>query len=189
MKADTEWPLLLMTIPTLNTQRLTLRPFTLDDAPVVQRLAGDREVASTTFNVPHPYEEGAAEAWIGTHAADWKARSMLVLAVTVQGDDLIGAISLHLSFPHRRAELGYWIGVPYWNRGYATEAGRALLDYGFDELGLNRIDAHYIMRNPASGRVMEKLGMKPEGTLRQHMMKWDVLEDVALYAVLASERP
>ena len=59
----------------------------------------------------------------------------------------------------RRAELGYWIGVPWWNRGYATEAGRALLDFGFGTLGLHRIMAHHMMRNPASGRVMQKLGM------------------------------
>ena len=78
-----------MPIPTLTTKCLTLRPFTLDDGPVVQGLAGDRKVASTTFKVPHPYEDGVAEAWIETHAADWDARSILVLAVTAVGEGLV----------------------------------------------------------------------------------------------------
>ena len=177
-----------MSIPTLQTKRLLLRPFVLADAPTVQRLAGDREVASTTLNIPHPYEDGMAEAWIETHAPNWEAKKNLALAVTAEADELVGAVSLRLRLDHRRGELGYWIGVPYWNRGYATEAAGALVAYGFNELGLNRIEAQYITRNPASGRVMEKLGMKREGVRRQHILKWDKLDDLALYAVLASDR-
>lgn len=128
-----------------------------------------------------------AEAWIDTHAADWESRRLLTLAVTTAGDGLIGSASLKLSIEHRRAELGYWIGVPYWGLGYATEASAALLDYAFDQLHLNRVDAHYLARNPASGKVMQKLGMTNEGMLRQHIMKWDQLEDIELYGILAAE--
>jgi RimJ/RimL family protein N-acetyltransferase len=176
-------------LPTLRTARLVLRPFVLADAPVVQRLAGDENVASTTLNIPHPYEDGMAERWIEKQAPEWEARKSLALAVTTGDDGLVGAVSLALTPAHRRAELGYWIGVPFWNRGYATEASSALIAYGFEELGLNRVLARHITRNPASGRVMRKLGMRPEGVMREHIMKWDEPEDIAIYAILRSERP
>lgn len=178
-----------MSIPTLATDRLLLRPFTLADAPTVQHLAGERAIASTTFNIPYPYEDGMAEDWIGTHEPQWVARTFLTLAVTTEVDGLIGAVSLHLQDPHRRGELGYWVGVPYWGRGYATEAARALTEYGFEELGLNRVVARHLTRNPASGRVMQKLGMRFEGVSRQHVVKWDEAEDIATYAVLRGDRP
>ena len=178
-----------MPIPTLQTDRLLLRPFHLDDAPVVQRLAGVQEVASTTLNVPHPYEDGMAEAWIGSHEAAWDAHGHVALAMTSEDDGVVGTISLHITPKHRRGELGYWVGLPYWNRGYATEASAALLDLGFDVLGLNRIQAHHLTRNPASGRVMQKLGMEFEGIIRQLVLSRGEFEDVALYAILSSDRP
>lgn len=172
-------------IPTLTTARLVLRPFALSDAAEVQRLAGAREIADTTLHVPHPYPDGAAEAWIGGHAAAWAARDALTLAVTERpGGALVGAIGLILALPDRRAELGYWIGVPWWNRGYATEAGRAIMAHGFATLGLHRVMARHFARNPASGRVMQKLGMEREGVLRQHVLKWGAFEDLVVYAVL-----
>jgi [ribosomal protein S5]-alanine N-acetyltransferase len=173
--------------PTLRTGRLALRPFELTDAAVVQRLAGDREIADTTLTVPHPYRDGMAEAWIGTHRELWGKQDRAVFAVTSESDGVVGAIGLHLHLAHRRAELGYWIGRPFWNRGYATEAAQALIAYGFETLGLNRINASHLTRNPASGRVMTKAGMTLEGILRQHMVKWDIPEDVAEYAILRED--
>ncbi len=178
-----------MPIPTLQTAQLRLRPFTLDDAPVVQRLAGAPEVASTTLNIPHPYEDGMAEDWIRSHEAAWNAKQRVTLAMTSEGDGVVGAISLHLNPTHRRGELGYWVGLQYWNRGYATEASAALLGLGFDVLGLNRIQAQHITRNPASGRVLQKLGMELEGIRRQHFLTRGEFEDVAVYAILSSDRP
>ncbi len=175
-------------MPTLRTERLILQPFALSDAPTVQRLAGDREVATTTLTIPHPYDDGVAEAWIGKHREYWEEQKSLALAVTTSEEGLIGAISFALKLAHRRAEVGYWIGVPFWNRGFATEAARALIDFGFDQLGLNRVEAQYFVRNPASRRVLEKVGMKFEGIRREHMVKWDVAEDVGLCAILASDR-
>ncbi len=177
-----------MPIPTLQTAQLRLRPFTLDDAPVVQRLAGAPEVASTTLNIPHPYEDGMAEDWIRSHEAAWNAKQRVTLAMTSEGDGVVGAISLHLNSTHRRGELGYWVGLQYWNRGYATEASTALLDLGFDVLGLNRIQAQHITRNPASGRVLQKVGMELEGIRRQHFLTRGEFEDVAVYAILSSDR-
>ena len=139
-----------MTIPTIETPRLLMRPFTADDAPAVQSLAGHREVASTTLTIPHPYDDGVAEVWIEGHARQWEERKNLALAMTTESDGLVGTMSLALSMPHRRAELGYWVGVPYWGRGFATEAAAAMVAFGFDDLGLNRIEAMYLTRNPAS---------------------------------------
>jgi RimJ/RimL family protein N-acetyltransferase len=175
--------------PTLTTTRLLLRPFALEDGPRVRELAGERAVAEMTAAIPHPYPEGAAEQWIATHAPRYAEGAEVVFAITLQTDaTLLGAMGLIVSREHQKAELGYWIGAPYWNRGYATEAARAVLDFGFDRLGLHRIQASYLVRNPASGRVLQKIGMLPEGVRRHAMRKWGVFEDLAQCAILASDR-
>ncbi len=172
--------------PVLNTPRLALRPFTLAAAAAVQRLAGAPEVASTTLNVPYPYDDGMAEEWISTHAAQFREGGIITYAVTFMDQDLIiGAVSLSVTARHRRAELAYWMGLPYWNRGYTTEACAALVEYGFSVLALHRITATHFTRNPASGRVMQKLGMEHEGTLCQHFLKGDGFEGVEVYGLLA----
>lgn len=176
----------MTTQPILQTERLVLRPFTMANAPDVQRLAGERAVASTTLNIPHPYEDGVAEEWIATHAERFAEGSLACFAVTLREGDLIGAISLTLRPEHGHAALGYWIGKPYWGRGYCTEAARAVIRYGFEELGLHRIHASHLTRNPASGRVMQKVGMLHEGHLSEHVLKWGVYEDLELYGILHS---
>ena len=174
--------------PPLQTVRFLLRPFALSDAADVQRLAGAWEVADMTLNVPHPYEDGMAEQWIGGHTERFAAGSFVTYAITLQETGvLVGAAGLSLTPMHRQAELGYWLGVPYWNRGYMTEAVQALVGYGFTELGLNKITASHFARNPASGRVMQKLGMTQEGLLRQDVRKNDSFEDLVLYGLLAEE--
>ncbi|MBI4727675.1 GNAT family N-acetyltransferase [candidate division TA06 bacterium] len=175
-------------IPEITTSRLILRPFTLSDAPEVQKLAGRLEIADTTMNLPHPYPDGAAESWIGTHQKTWELGSGLTLAITLKDSgQVIGAIGLTINKDHNRAEMGYWVAVPHWGKGYCTEAARALLDYGFSGLKLNKIYATHLVRNPASGKVMQNIGMKYEGCLRQHVKKWDKFEDLAYYGVLKSE--
>lgn len=176
-------------LPTLATARLVLRPFQLSDATSVQRLAGAREVADTTLSIPHPYPDGAAVSWIATHEGAWTRHESATLAVTEAEAGLIGAISMRIELAQRRAELGYWIGLPFWGRGYATEAARAMIAWGFSHVGVERIYAHHMTRNPASGRVMAKAGMQHEGTLRRHFYRWGVAEDVALWGILAPPQP
>jgi len=174
--------------PTLETARLILRPFRTDDAGDVQRLAGDRDVAYNTMLVPHPYEDGEAERWIGTHLETYESGQGVTFAITRREDGaLLGSIGLTIFEKHRSGELGYWLGKPYWNNGYTTEASRAVLQYGFLLRNLHRIHAKHYARNPASGRVLQKIGMQPEGVLREHILKWGVFEDVAMYGILASE--
>lgn len=168
----------------LSTSRLLLRPFALTDAPVVQRLAGAPEVADTILLIPHAYPDGAAEQFIaGTHAEFEKGENF-VFAITLRvTGELCGSMGLKVAVAHERGELGYWIAVPFWNRGYCTEAGQAVLHFAFEPLRLNSVCAHHFARNPASGRVLQKLGMRCEGHLRQHVKKADHFEDLQCYAI------
>lgn len=172
----------------LETPRLRLRPYRLTDAADLQRLAGDRRIAATTATIPHPYPDGAAEAFIGTHEAQWQAGTHLTLAIADRTTDaLVGGVGLVCEREHARAELGYWIAVPYWGQGFATEAAAALCGYGFDVLGLYRIEARHVAGNTASGAVMRKLGMQVDGVLRGHVVKWDERHDLVVCSVLAPE--
>jgi len=174
--------------PDLETERLLLRPFTLLDARRVQLLAGERAIASNTLAIPHPYEDGMAEDWIATHAERFRAGKSATFAITLKERQLlIGAIGLQFATRHNRAEMGYWIGADYWGQGYCTEAARAVLHYAFAERGLQKVVATHLARNPASGRVMQKIGMTQEGYLRRHVIKWDVYEDLVVYGILRDE--
>jgi len=174
--------------PSLRTQRLLLRAFKPEDASEVRVLAGDKDVASTTAVIPHPYAEGIAEAWIATHDKAFQQGQSVILAITLPAPDrLVGAIGIEINQEHRRGELGYWVGKPYWNNGYCTEAVQAMLQYGFGALGLDRIYAYHFSRNPASGRVMQKVNMKHEGQMRRHLLKWGVREDLEVYGILRTE--
>ena len=171
--------------PLLETERLILRPFELTDAPAVQRLAGERAIADTTLNIPHPYADGLAEEWISGHQKNFDEGKGVNWAITLRSDrKLIGCISLMGMVPGHQTELGYWIGNPYWGNGYCTEAGKSVLSYAFKELGLRRVHACFFERNPASGRVMQKLGMRHEGCRRSHVVKWGEPENLVLYGIL-----
>ena len=169
----------------ISTPRLILRRFRMEDAPLVQKLAGAREVALNTLLIPHPYPDGEAERWIETHDAA-SERGDHAFAITLD-DALIGAIGLHAKLDHDRAEIGYWIGVPYWGRGYATEAARAIVEHGFQKLGLHRMYAMHFTRNPASGHVLQKIGMRHEGSLRHHLKRWGQYIDVEMYGILRDD--
>ena len=185
--AQGDHPLPASVQPTLGTKRLILRPFELTDGEVVRKLAGDRAIADTTLQIPHPYEVGMAEEFILSRRPKFEAGEEVVFALVLrESGQLIGAMGLVIESKFRRAEIGYWIGRPYWGNGYGTEAGQAVLEYGFQSLNLNRIHAYHFKRNPASGRVMRKLGMKHEGSSPEHVMKWGVFEDVELYGILRS---
>ncbi len=173
--------------PELKTERLILRGFQDSDAPAIQELAGVYEVAEMTLNIPHPYLDGMAETWIATHQEDFEAGGGVVFAMIDQKSELLmGAAGLIVTHRFNRAELGYWVGKPYWGHGYATEASEALLKYGFEMMQLNKIHASHMTRNPTSGRVMEKIGMEQEGILKQHALKWDEYVDLAVYGILSS---
>lgn len=160
-----------------------LRPFDPTDAAAVQRLAGAAAVADTALNIPHPYPDGVAEAWIASQASAWARRTGACFAITEDGE-LRGAISFSLNLQNQLAELGYWIGEAYWGRGLATEAARAVVDFAFEVCSVNRVQALHFARNPASGRVLEKVGMVREGVHRERIRKGDRFEDLVEFAIL-----
>lgn len=175
-------------LPFIQLERLLLRPFHFNDASVVQELAGDKYIAEMTLYIPHPYEDGIAEEWIKTHSVNFDEDRLLELAIEHKEDNhLIGAISIGINRKFEHGELAYWIGRKYMNNGYCTEAAKGMLRYAFKELKLNRVFARHFGKNPSSGKVMEKIGMKYEGLLRQHVRKWDQYEDLVYYGLLKDE--
>ena len=128
------------------------------------------------------------EEWIGTHQSQFEWGEQIIFAIVLRADgSLLGNITLRINQADEHGELGYWIGKPYWNMGYATEATQAVIRYGFEVLGLQRIFAGHFTRNPASGRVMQKAGMTYEGYFRKHHKKWDVFEDLAYYGIIRGD--
>ena len=170
--------------PTLETARLRLRPYTETDIPELLPLIGTREVAATTLRIAHPYTEQDARAFFESARESDK----LWLAITLRSDGhQIGGIGLRVEEQHKHAELGYWLGVNFWGRGYATEAAREIVRYGFQILGLHRIFASHFKHNPASGHILRKIGMQYEGCQRAHLRKWDHFVDSELYGIIRRE--
>jgi RimJ/RimL family protein N-acetyltransferase len=165
---------------TLETGRLVLRPVEPGDAAAIEPEISRYEVSRNLLSVPWPYEPGTVEEWIrgatpGVH-----------FAIEHDGE-LVGVISLSVTESDARGELGYWIAVGHWGKGYATEAVRALVEHGFRDLGLNKVHAGVFGDNPASGRVLEKAGMRREGVRRQHHYRLDRWCDLVHYGILREE--
>jgi [ribosomal protein S5]-alanine N-acetyltransferase len=171
---------------TLETERLLLRVPSLDDVPAIQRIANHPEIARTTLNIPHPYPDDAAEIWISNLLASDEQHYTFLLALKENGT-LIGSIGIHPHERFSRAEIGYWLGVEFWNKGYMSEACRKVIDFGFETLGLERIQAGYFTENIASRRVMEKAGMQYECTLRNYVQKNGLNRDIGYCAIIRQD--
>jgi len=142
--------------PTLETTRLRLRALCRADAKAIASLANDRRIAENTARIPHPYGLADAEEFIafaGTSEAE------TVFAIALKRGRLIGTCGLSRQ-RGGKVEIGYWLGVPFWGEGYATEAVRALIDHAFEDLAFERIEAGARVSNPASRRVLEKCGFQ-----------------------------
>ncbi len=176
-------------IEPIQTQRLLLRTFVESDAPRVELLLNDKEIASNTRRIDYPYPVGGGAQWIATHQPAWQAGDSYIFAICPAENPsfLIGAIGLEINKLDHNAELGYWMGREFWNQGFCTEAAKAVIEFGFETLGLRRICSEHITRNPASGKVMAKAGMTREGLRRKHVRKWGVFEDVIIYGMLSGD--
>jgi ribosomal-protein-alanine N-acetyltransferase len=176
-----------MTTP-LETERLLFRPLELSDTSRLAELVGNYEVAKMLLPVPYPYTEQDARDFILNSHEDRIAETDYVFAIVSKAErTLIGCAELGLRRQFQRAELGYWVAVPYWGQGYMTEAARWMLRYGFEDLNLNRIHSSHFAHNPASGRVMQKIGMTYEATFRQFIVKFDEYVDMVCYGIVKSE--
>lgn len=151
---------------TIGTPRLTLRLFEEADAQRIAYLAGDYDVARMCGRVPHPYPIAAAYSWIGRQDDNRKQGGEFAFAVIAPIDGLVGACGVsRIGAPSDATwELGYWFGMPYWGVGYASEAGRALMGWARDQLGAKSFAAGHFVDNPASGKVLRKLGFAHTGS-------------------------
>jgi RimJ/RimL family protein N-acetyltransferase len=150
-------------IPVLETKRLTLRAPTLKDAKAVAVLANDRRIAENTARIPHPYKLADAETFIaGANTANGETVFLITARNGTIKDEILGACGVTLADPNA-PELGYWLGVPYWGQGFATEALHAVIDYVFGELDHTALHAGARVTNPASRRVLEKCGFQWTG--------------------------
>ncbi|RWZ54727.1 N-acetyltransferase [Halobacillus fulvus] len=171
----------------LETDRLVLKPYDISQAGRVQQLAGEEDVARTTF-VPHPYPLETAKEWISSHKEWIESKQAYPLAMMRKEDgELVGTMTLRVSEKHQKGELAYWVGKPYWGQGYATEAAQKIVEFGFETLNLHRIWAGAFPENPASTRVMQKCGLVYEGTMKDDMYHWGKFRDIAIYGLVRNE--
>jgi len=145
--------------PVLETERLVLRAPRHEDAKAIAALINDRRIAENTTRVPHPYSLADAAEFI---AAANQRESEATFAITTHDGDLLGMCGFDFR-GDPAPEIGYWLGLPYWGNGYATEAARAVIDYAFNDLGYDVLLAGARVTNPASRRVLEKCGFQWTG--------------------------
>lgn len=175
----------------IETDRLILRRFSVDDAEAMYRnWASDPEVTKyLTWPVHSSAEASRAllEDWVSAYENEKNYQWAIVLKE--QGDEPIGSISaVDMNDDVSKVHIGYCIGRAWWHQGIMTEALKAVMDFFFDEVGANRVEARHDPRNPHSGMVMRKCGMKYEGTMKSSDRNNQGICDASWYALLKSER-
>lgn len=169
----------------LETDRLLLRRPMKKDIPAMVKWLSNPNISNNTLTIPHPYFKSDAEHWLQKVWKGWEDKTDYVFGITLlKNQEYIGAMGLHANAEHNRAEVGYWIGEPYWNKGYATEALKAVLEFGFDVLEYHKIYATHMVHNASSGKVMAKAGMIREGKLVDHYKKGDRYVTVVQYRLI-----
>lgn len=164
--------------------KLLLRPLAPTDTDAVLALGNDEAIADMMISVPHPLPRNVVEAWVAPPDGEHR----YFAAVRRSDDTLVGVVSLrHIDREHLQAELSFWIGRPFWGQGYASEAATAVIETAFRELGLNRLEAFHMVLNDASAHVLERIGFRREGILRERVRKRGRFEDVVACALLRSE--
>ncbi len=173
----------------LSTPRLRLRPLKQSDASAIQKAASDRMIADTMISLPHPYPAGEAGRYIARQQAERKVGRSFTFYIEQKDDGrFCGLVELRaIDREHSLGELSFWLAFDAWGQGYMSEAIQAVVKYGFEVCGLNRLYAYHMMRNPATGRILEKNGFRQEGLLHQRVQKWGQFEDVALWAILRQD--
>ncbi len=167
-------------VPTLASSRLTLRSGTVKDAARITELLQEPEISANLASTPWPYTIQDAQIYLSGVGSspdefDW------LLDHPELG--VIGSLHLSIIRRHFRGYLGFWLGKPYWNQGFMSEAIQRVIDFGLSDLHLERIEAEHFTHNPASGRAMAKAGMQHEGVRRKAMRKGDSQLDLVVYGV------
>lgn len=180
-----------LTPPTIETDRLLLRPFVPADADALRRVLDHQSVARATDDVAIPYTVAHAAEFIEENAAAIQRSERLVFAALRRDSgELIAEVGLwEIDWRHRRADLGIALHPDHWGRGYGTEALATVVQVGFEGLNLRRIDGGCFPWNTASERLMLRCGLQPEGRRREYVLQFGVWEDEALFGILRSEWP
>ena len=174
----------MKTLPKIETERLLLTELEFTDIPAIVKYASDKHVSEFTSNIPHPYFEKDAIYWINLANQGLKQKSNYIFGIRLKQEaQFIGGISLTANQGNNRAEVGYWVAKPYWGKGLTTEATKAILRFGFEDLRLNKVTSSHMAKNPASGRVMQKSGMVKEGFLASHILKDSKYHDLVVYGI------
>ncbi|MGJ8564218.1 MAG: GNAT family N-acetyltransferase [Alphaproteobacteria bacterium] len=147
----------------IETERLSLRPITLSDAEDFSVLASDFDIAKMTGSIPHPFPKLSAEIRVMVFKAGWAKQKEYAYAISPRGGRFMGIVSLFRRGKSSELELGYWLGRPYWGNGFMSEACRGIIDEAKEALGIEKIAAGVFHDNPASMRILEKLGFSPTG--------------------------
>ena len=174
-----------------ETERLIIRTFSKEDSFDVFECCNDFEVAKTTLGIPWPYTQQMASDWISKLSQRERLGTSYEYAICLKQNPqkIIGCIALTDINPNaKRAEMGYWVNRKHWGKGIATEAAKFMINFGFEKLGLHSIIARYFDINYASGRVMQKCGMKYVGTIRDHEFRFDRYYNVGYYEILKTDK-
>ena len=170
---------------TMETEMLLLRRFCLSDAGMVASICNTDEVYKGTLALPHPYTEESAAFWINHQDENFEKNYYYDYAITdKETGELYGCMGMGIDSNSNMGELGYWVSPAHWNKGIATEAARAMIQFAFDIKKFHKVNARFFTYNPASGRVMEKAGMEREGLQKKHVWKIDRFEDIILYGIV-----
>jgi RimJ/RimL family protein N-acetyltransferase len=170
------------------TERLKLRKFIADDAPAIAELLKYREVASTTLRLPFPCSREDADLMIQAYHNEAKQLKSMRWAVTAKtSNELMGGIRLVPNMDFNSAELGFWIGRPYWRKGYTFEAAKIVIEWAFKDLRINRLEGHSMTENKSSIALLEKLGFSREGLHPELVIKWGEYKDVITFGLLRKD--
>lgn len=175
-------------LPQLSTPRLLLRALEMDQAETLFTLANGPKIADNTANIPSPYTLETAQDFIAGIAEKYRAGDLLNLGMHVRETaELIGIVSLRVNARHHYGHLGGWVAAHCRNQGYAAEAASAVIGFGFTELGLQRVGSQCFGRNQESARVMQKIGLRYEGCMREAFLKNGVYEDLLVFATVRDD--
>lgn len=167
----------------LTTERLSLQKFRLSHAEEFSALLEDKEVAATTLMLPSPCSMSDAKNMLTEYIDEEKHRKSMRWAMT-KDNKLIGSIHLVPNTNFNSAELGFWLGKKFWGKGFTYEASKTVINFGFNELKLNRIQAHAMVENASSLKLLEKLGFAQEGYHPDLVIKWGEYKDVLTFGLL-----
>ena len=175
--------------PKIETERLFLTELRAEDISNIVKYASNKNISDFTQNIPFPYAEKDAIFWINMANQGFKNRNQYTFAIRQKDkDDFIGGIGIKIERKNNRAEIGYWIGEPFWGNGFATEATKAVIKFGFENLDMNKFTSSHLANNPASGKVLKNSGMKREGELKEQILKNSKYIDLILFGLTKKQK-